>query len=473
MSGLWNPPIAGVRLSMLVHLYRLRLRSHAVQELLAGSGIAVGVALVLGVLVANTSLTGSAGELVHQVVGSATVQLSARSPEGFDQRLAGAAARLPGVRASAAVLRSDVAVVGPRGRESLQLLGVTPSVLKLGGLAPRGFGPGGLSFGAGLMLPSSVAAATGAQPGGRVRVLARGGAGTITVGAVLGSSLFGALASTPVAVTLLPSAQRLTGLGGRVTQVLLQSRPGAGARVARELRGLAAGRLDVLTADNELRLLDQAVKPNDQSTSLFAAISVMVGFLLALNAMLLTVPERRRFVADLRLQGYDWRQIVVLLGFQSVVLGLAASTAGVVLGAMLSRVFLHRVPAYLVTAFPVGTREILSPGTVLIALGCGVLATALASLSPVLDLRPGRPTDAVLRADAGGSEVIARRTTLQLAAAAAASLLAITLLVLLAPDLTIFGGVALALTTLCLIPIPSWASPACCAGSANASAAAP
>ena len=87
MNRLANPRVAGVRLSMLVHLYRLRLRAHAIQELLAGSGIAVGVALVLGVLVANTSLTGSAGELIHQVVGSARLQLSARSAEGFDQSL--------------------------------------------------------------------------------------------------------------------------------------------------------------------------------------------------------------------------------------------------------------------------------------------------------------------------------------------------------------------------------------------------
>ena len=99
--------------------------------------------------------------------------------------------------------------------------------------------------------------------------------------------------------------------------------------MAGELRTLGAGRLNVVAADNELRLLAEAVKPNDQSTSLFAAISVMVGFLLALNAMLLTVPERRRFVADLRMQGYDWRQVVVLLAFQAAVLGVVASAAGV------------------------------------------------------------------------------------------------------------------------------------------------
>jgi len=448
-----NPRIAGVRVTMLFHLYQLRLRSHAVQELLAGCGIAVGVALVLGVLVANTSLTSSAGALVHQVVGSARLQLAARSPEGFDEELAHTSGRLAGVRVAAPVLRENIALLGPRGRQSVQLLGVTPAVAALGGLAKRDFRPGGLRFAGGLVLPAGVASATGAEPGETITVLALGAAHRVKVGSVLGSGPFGAIASSQVAVALLPDAQRLTGLPGRVTQVLIEPRPGADRLVAGELRGLAAGRLDVLPADNELRLLDQAVKPNDESTSLFAAISVMVGFLLALNAMLLTVPERRRFVADLRMQGYDWRQILVLLGSQAVVLGVVASAAGVLLGVLLSRSFFHRIPAYLITAFPVGTQEVLQAGTILLALACGVLATMLASLSPILDLRPSRPTDAVFRDRAGGSEIIARRTAVRLAFLGAASIALISALVLIEPRLTIVGGVALAASTLCMIPI--------------------
>ena len=452
MSSLVNPPIAGLRLSMLLHLYRVRLRSHAVQELLAGSGIAVGVALVLGVLVANTSLTSSAGEVVHQVVGSARLQLAARSSQGFEGRLATATRRLPGVRAAAAILRENVAVVGPRGRQPVQLVGVTPNVVTLGGLGTRDFGPAGFRFAGGLILPASVASAIGAEPGDRVTVLAFGGAHTISVGAVLSGSQFGALTSSPVAFTLLSGAQRLTGLPGRVTQVLVEPRSGSDRLVAREMRALASDRLDVVAADNDLRLLDQAVRPNDQSTSLFAAISVMVGFLLALNAMLLTVPERRRFVADLRMQGYDWRQILVLLGFQAFILGAVASAAGILLGDALSRAFFHRIPAYLITAFPIGSQQVLHAGTVLLALGCGVLATMLASLSPVLDLRPSRPTDAIFRDHAGGGEVLAPRTTLKLAICGVASVVVIVAVVLAAPSTTIAGGVALALTTLCVIP---------------------
>lgn len=447
-----NPRIAGMRLSMLLHLYRVRLRSHAVQELLAGSGIAIGVALVLGVLVANTSLTSSAASLVHQVVGSARLQMSARSPEGFPQSLAVQAKRLPGVRIAAPVLRENVAVVGPRGRASVQLLGTDLQALQLGGFGSRSLGSGGFRFSGGLLLPASVAAETGAEPGDVVRVLARGAAQQIQVGAVLESNLFGAMASSPMAITALPRAQRLTGLRQRVTQVYVEPRNGAGARVAAELRGLAAGRLDVEPADHELRLLEEAAKPNDQSTSLFAAISVMVGFLLALNAMLLTVPERRRFVADLRMQGYDWHQILVLLAFQASVLGLIASAVGVALGDLLSHAFLHKVPAYLITAFPIGSQEMLSAGTVLLALGSGVLATMLASLSPALDLRPSRPTDAALRDREGGSEVIAPSTTLKLTLVGAAAVGLITVLVVLEPGVTIAGGVALALCALFAIP---------------------
>jgi putative ABC transport system permease protein len=447
-----NPPIAGVRLSMLAHLYWVRLRSHAVQELLAGSGIAVGVALVLGVLVANAGLTGSAGELVHQFVGSAQLELAARSQSGFNERLLAETNRLPGVEVATPVLRENVAVVGPHGRQSVQMLGVTSSLTSLGGLGTRSLGLSGFRFSSGLILPASVAGAVGAEPGDRVTIRALGSAHTIELVAVLKSPPFGGIASSPIAVSLLSSVQRLTGLQGRVTQILIQTRPGQERLVADELRKLGAGRLNIQPADQELTLLAEAVKPNDQSTTLFAAISVMVGFLLALNAMLLTVPERRRFVADLRMQGYDWRQIVVLLAFQAAVLGVVASAVGVALGDVLSRAFLHRIPTYLTTAFPIGTQEHLHVATILLAVGCGVLATMIASLSPALDLRPGRPTDAVFRDRTGNSEVLARRTPLKLSILGVALLAAITVAVLIAPGLTIVGGMALALAALLVIP---------------------
>ncbi|MGA7705749.1 MAG: hypothetical protein WB998_12725, partial [Solirubrobacteraceae bacterium] len=82
MSNPANPKIFGVRVSMLLFLYRRRLRAHPLQELLAGAGIAVGVALVFGVLIANASLTGSVEKLVRGISGSARLALVARSADG-------------------------------------------------------------------------------------------------------------------------------------------------------------------------------------------------------------------------------------------------------------------------------------------------------------------------------------------------------------------------------------------------------
>jgi putative ABC transport system permease protein len=452
MRDLLNPRIYGIRASMLFHLYRRRLRSHLAQELLAGSGIAVAVALVFGVLVANTSLTSSAGALIAQVVGSARVQLAARSPAGFEQRLAGTVGRLPDVRSSAAVLRENVSVVGPRGAQAVQMLGLETGIVNLGSLDTRNFGAGGFRFSGGLILPAVVASAIGAEPGSRVTVLAAGTARPVTVGAVLGDSLFGALTSSPVAIARLPVAQQLVDMPGRVTQVLVQPRAGADRRVTAELRRIAGVGLDVTPADDELHLLDKAIEPNSQSTELFSAISVMVGFLLALNAMLLTMPERRRFVADLRMQGYDRRQVLLLLCFQALALGVVASLVGIALGEALSSAFFHRVPTYLAAAFPIGAKQIVHLKTVAAAFGCGVFATMLASLTPIFDLRDGRAVDAVFRESGGRGETIGARAARTLGIAGMSSIAAVTALVLVAPGMTIGGGVALALTTLLLIP---------------------
>ncbi|HTR73512.1 MAG TPA: FtsX-like permease family protein [Solirubrobacteraceae bacterium] len=452
MSRVLNPKLFGVRASMLLHLYRRRLRSHLAQELLAGGGIAVGVALVLGVLVANSSLTSSAGDLLDQVIGSARLELTARSPAGFQQGVAGAVARAPGVSASAAVLRENVSVQGSKHKMPVQLLGISPDFARLGSPVTKDFGTDGFRFSGGLVLPISVASAIGVQPGEKVTLLAAGLARRVTVGAVLGGSLFGALSSSPVAVTLLPVAQNLTALPGRVTQILIEPVPGRDRQVARELRGIAGGRLNVGPADQELRLLEQAIEPNSQSTELFTAISVMVGFLLALSAMLLTVPERRRFVADLRIQGYDRRQVLLLLLFQALALGVVASLVGVALGEALSSEFFHRVPDYLATAFPIGSEQVVHTGTVLAAFACGVFATVLASLTPALDLRASKTVDAVFRESGGQGEAMNGQATRRLALAGLISIVVLTAVVLAAPGLTILGGVALAVSTLLLIP---------------------
>lgn len=448
------PRIVGLSIGLPFTLYGWRLRTKPAQELLASAGIAVGVALVFGVLVANTSLTSSVGSLIHQLVGSAQLQLAARSQEGFGQGLAERVQQLPGVHAAAPVLRKDITIEGPRGRESVQLIGVTVDQLKLNAPATRNLSEGAASLiGGGIGLPSSVAEAIGARVERTVVLGANGKLHRVRVRAVLGSQTVGAVASSPVAISTLHTAQVLTGAGERVTNVLVQAESRAQPSVVRELKQLAGDRVNVSSADSELRMLNTAIKPNQQSTTLFAAIAGMVGFLLALNAMMLTIPERRRLVAELRTYGYDPGQIALLLAVQALAVGTIGSAVGIAAGVVLSHTLFGGVPSYLSAAFPIGSSRVITAPSVLIAVGCGLLAALLASMRPLLDLRPGRAIDTVMHEPGEGGQSISRKATGLLAVAGIGLIVVVTGVALIVPKLTIAGGVLLAFAAVCLVPL--------------------
>lgn len=450
----WRAPtIFGLRVGVLFARYGWRLRRHGVQEILAAVGIATGVALFFAVLVANTSVTSSESQLVHAVIGSARLQLAARSPEGFDEGIGQRVRGLPGVEVAAPVLRLDASIVGPRGGQPVQLIGVTPALAGLGAAATKDAGVSELLLSGGVGLPSSVAEKTGVEANENVTVIANGETHVVRVRGVLGSQLVGPVASSPVAVAMLDRVQRLAGLPGRVSEVFVRPRHGAERQVEQELQTLAGGRLDVAPADREIRLLAQAAAPSGESTTLFAAISAIVGFLLALNAMLLTIPERRRSVAELRIQGYGPRQVLVILAFQALALGLVASLLGIVVGTVLARTVFNEIPSYLTVAFPVSAHSVIALTTILLALAFGVLAVVVASLPVAFDLRTTKPLDAALHDSKQSGQRISNASLAALGVVGIVLIVMVAVGVLLAPDLTIVGGVGLALASVCLAPV--------------------
>ncbi len=448
-----DPLIFRLRVSVLFGMYWERVKRHARSELLAGVGIAVGVALVFGVLVANTSIVGSVRETLHDVDGTASLELAARSSQGFSEALAQRASSLPGVKDSAYLLRQNAILRGPGGERAVQFVGVTAGLVGLEGPAVQNLGAGALLLQGGVGLPSGVAQSIGARTESTARLVVDGYAHAVRVRAVLGEGAIGAVAGSGITVALLPYAQTLTGQEGRVTSVLIRTQPGRTRQVARELRTLAGDTLDVVPATNELRLVQSAAAPTTQSTTLFVAISVMVGLLLAFNAMLLIAAERRRTIADLRVQGFDSKQVLVILAFQAGVLGLAASVVGIAVGYVLAHTLFHEVPDYIAIAFPASGHQTVRASAVLIALGCGVLAAMLASMAPVFDLRSDQPVDAVLHKPGEPGQDITRRQARWAAIMGAALVAVVTVGVLIDSSLTACGGVLLAVAALCFIPL--------------------
>lgn len=445
-------------LRALAEHYGARVRAHPVQELLAGVGVAIGVALVFAVLVANTSIGTNARTLVEGIAGSAQLELSARSSDGFGFAVAERVRRLPGVAVASPVLDQRAAVIGPSGRRSVNLVGIEKSITALGGAATRQLDPAILGvLRRGVLLPSAVASAVRIPASGpgprRVRLALRGSVHDLPVAAVLGESVVGPVADAALAIMPLDRAQALARLPGRVTRVLVVPEHGRVAEVRRGLERLARGQIDVAPVEREVQLLSQAAAPSHQATGLFAAIAAVSGALLVFNAMLLTAPERRRSVAVLRVAaGYTRRDVIALLLFETAVLGTLASLVGLALGTLLARTTFAGAPSFLSFGFAV-SGAVSIPLALAVAVGLGgVLVTCLAAAPPLLDLRHDQAVDVVHREAGEAGQRLPRSVRTAMAVAAAWLLLTTVVATWRLPSATIAGIAVLAVATALVVP---------------------
>jgi putative ABC transport system permease protein len=417
------PTKAFMSLSGLRFFYRERLRHQAIQELFAGLGIAVAVALVFAVTVASHSVTSSAEEVNRALIGPANLQLRSRGPEGLPEGMLSRVESLEGVQHAAPLLEQTATIVARSGASvAVNLAGTEISLAVLDGLVHTlpiaTLEKGGI----GLTKASGEALGIGriaVQSRGPIVSLELGGRATpLRVNAVLGPETAGALWQARVAVMPLERLQRLAGLLHRLTRILVQTGPGQQARVRSELTRLAAGRLTVAPASQDVSLLHEALRPFEQASLFFAAISALLGFLLTFNAFLLTVPERRQEIADLRLRGAKSTAIVQMVLFQAVCLGVTATALGLLVGYGLSVEVFAQSPSYLAKSFTLGASTSIGVTPLLAAGFGGVLATCLASITPLLDLRRGRAITAIYLEDGEPGNALGERIALILALAA-------------------------------------------------------
>lgn len=437
------------RLRNILLLYRVRLRSRIAQELFAIAGIAVGVALLFSSQIASGSLRqDTVPERLGGFVGEMRLQLVARSPHGFDQRLLGAVERLPGVRAAMPAIEQRATVVGPGGEAAIGLFSTSANFVRFGGPLLRRFALAQFEQQQTFALPLPLARSVGlgSLESAELQVGAR--RQPVLLGAVLLERELGDLIDSPDGMTPIPYAQRLGGMHGRLTNILVQPAPGRERQVRTGLLRLAAGRLNVEPVSFDATVFNQASSPVKQSALLFAAISALVGFLFALAAILFTTPQRRGLVEDLRLDGYSRRMICEVLLFDALVLGVVASALGLLFGDLLSLLLFRTSPGYLSFAFSLDTKRVITRESVAIAAGGGMLAAIVGVLLP---LRADLLASLSPRAGRGR-----RRPTLwrghPAELAGTLCLAGTTVVLLLAPAAAILGMAILVLALLLLLP---------------------
>jgi putative ABC transport system permease protein len=427
-------------------MVRLKARAVLVQEIFAILGIAVGVALLFASQVASTSLNGSVAALTSGVIGNATLQLEARGSQGLSERLLSEVQRTRGVSSAVPVLEQRVGLIGPKGSENVDLIGAEPRMVRLRSPLLGSLKASQFAHQEALALPSSVAGAVGAGPLEPVHLQIGAKLVASVVAIELTGKQIGALAGSPIAVAPLRYAQKLTGMGGRVTRILVESRPGAERRVGAALLNIAGGHSNVEPANFDSTVFDQAAGPINQSTSAFAAICALVGFMFAYTSMLLTVHLRQGLVRELRRNGATRTYTVQALLFDAFALGIVASLLGLALGEFLSLTVFGSNAGYLSFGFPVGSRRIVTSETVILAVCGGLLAASVGALTPLRDIW--------LRTRSTEPSQVRHTPVYWTAGMALAGLLFLggtTVILLAAPQSAVIGILLLILALVCLL----------------------
>jgi putative ABC transport system permease protein len=298
-------------------------RAHPARWLLTAAAIAIGVALGFAVHLVNGSALASFEGALNSVNGAADVQVNARTPLGFDERLYPRLLALRAVSDASPVVKLDARAGTVRltllGLDAIRAAQVTPSLIGIGA------SPGDAFAEDALFLSTSARRALGVRTGARIVVSANGHAVPLR----LVGTLPGVAEGQNIAVVDIAVAQWRFGRLGRLDRIDLKRADGADdATLATALPAdavLGTARSDGSRTD----ALSRAYRVN---LDMLALVALLTGGFLVFSAQSLSVARRLRAFALVRTLGLPRAGIVATVAAEGLVIGLVGASAGLAVG---------------------------------------------------------------------------------------------------------------------------------------------
>jgi putative ABC transport system permease protein len=419
------------------------------------SGIAVGVATMAAIRLANASVLASFSDTVDFVAGKASITILPDGP-GIPEETLARLAWLRGLGATLAPAITQTAAAGARDGEVVEVLGIDP--LAEAGAREYSFAPSqdasaaprreaqlpfeerppspdaSLSLEAGrseanlfsifspdsLLVTEAFAERHSLRVGSPFALVTNSVESTFRVAAVLRPAGAARAASGSIVFMDLAAAQEAFGKLGlldRIDVVLPASLSEADrARVLEEVTaslppGVTAGR-----PERRTETVERLVRAFRVNLSALGAISLLVGMYFVYNTLSISVLRRRADIGIVRALGASRRSVFAAFLAEGLALGAASSSLGLLLGAGLAAGALRLVGGtatelYVPSAHP--TLH-LDPAVLAFAFALGVVTSVLSALAPALEAAGVEPA-ATMRH--GSVEAARRRRTLPLAAA--------------------------------------------------------
>ena len=362
------------------------LRARPLRAALSILGVALGVAVLVAGMATNAGVEASVQSTVRDLVGRADLRVAAFGETGLSPETVATIAATPGVAVAAPALEQRTYLGDGPARD-----GQLPSPVTVLGIDPTVDGrlhDLGLVSGSPLAYPDEPSALIterlAAQDGlGVGSPLVIQGAGDTTAYRVVGiirgdGPLTGAFGRT--VVVPLRTAQAVFDETG-VTRVDIGLADGASATaVSDALQSRLTSQPYVLSSPKDLAASLRASTTDFQATTaLIAAIALFAGAFLIFNTLSMTVVERIREVGLLRAAGARRRQVMSFMLTQALVLGIAGSVLGLLLGIA----FAYAMVAFVRTIGSVTLdRPAVPLESVAVAIAVGVGVTLAAALEP-------------------------------------------------------------------------------------------
>jgi len=303
-------------------------------------GVAIGVAVVVSIDLANTSASRAFKLSAETVTGAATHQVTGTGRTLDDdvyRRL-----REAGLRPSAPVVEGYGAL--ERGDRTFQIVGIDP-------LADAPFRPylgtgasSDLDLGAFMtrevaLMSAPTATELGLSSGDTLRVNIEGETYTVTLGGLIeprNERTRRAVAN--LLVVDVSTAQHLLDQPGRLNRIDLIAPSGEAARTAylnRVRRVLPEGPR-LRRSDTRTETVAQMTKAFDLNLTALSLLALIVGAFLIYNTMTFSIVQRRGLLGRLRALGVTQGQIFRLVLGEAAVLGVVGSGLGLLLGIVLA-----------------------------------------------------------------------------------------------------------------------------------------
>jgi putative ABC transport system permease protein len=367
------------------HITRHRLRTA-----LTFFGIALGVAVIVAIAVVNRSLTTSFQSTIDQIAGKAVLQV-ANGESGIAESLLPIIRDTAGVKDAAAAVEGFLPLAGAPG-ERLFVYGVdflTDSTIREHQFVESDFAfDQALDFIArpdSIALTESFSRRLSLPVGAAVSLLTSEGKRDFTVRALLKEQGTAKVFGGSFALMDLPVAQRTFGKDGKLDLVDLTIEEGEAVEsVQQKLRERLQGAAEVERPSKRGAQIELLLTSFRVGLFFVSLIALFVGFFLIYNTVSVSVIQRRKEIGTLRCLGMKRSELLRLIIAEALLLALAGSVIGALLGWVLARAALVAVGETVGNLFSLMD---LSHGDftireLLLALSSGVAVAVFAALHP-------------------------------------------------------------------------------------------